>query len=866
MFLGTPTDNDKFAPLLFTYYSMKNHFTILFLLGFFLSYAQNRPDPKKVLVTGKIIEKDTKLPLEYATVTLKSTIRKDFLTGGITNEKGDFSIEVPVGTYDIKAEFISFKSIDIKGKSIKEDTNLGTLFLAPDLQQLNEVEVVAERSTVEIKLDKKVYNVGADMIVKGGTISDVLDNVPSVAVDADGSVTLRGNENVRILIDGKPSGLAGININDALKSLPADSVEKVEVITNPSARYDAEGGAGIINIVLKKGKNTGLNGSVLLTAGIPDNQTVSTNLSYKTKKFNVFTTQGYGFRNSPGNFINDTKYLNPDNTVKNYIYEKRRVNRRSNGYNGNLGIELYLTENTSWTHVINYRENTGLSPDNVDYYDYDANKILTSIRNRLNNQDFNGEDFSYATNFVKKFKKDGHKLTFDASVSKNYNNTQSVITEKSLTSSATPIITERTKNNQNQNRHFVQTDYVLPFGKNNQLEVGYRADYSELITDYKVDSLNNGVYIPNLNFTNKLEYKEKINAVYSQLGTKINKVSLLGGLRVEHSNIDINQITTQDFNKKQYVNFFPSAFITYEFSETSNFSVNYSRRITRPRDRFINPFSEYSSNINFFQGNPDLDPAISNVYDIGYLKRWNKLTFNTSAYYNNTNNSFQVVRRESGMNVTTVVDGKDIVDSEGNVTVVGGTDFTTPVVLTTPVNIGFTDKIGFEFTLNYTPFKWWRLNGNYNFFRNETHGSFSYINSQTGQSVTQRFDNVAFSWFTRINSRISFPKGIDFQLNGTYNAPMKNAQGNIRAVLSGNLAISKDLLKEKATITLNVQDIFNSRKRLQDTYLSGVMDSYREMQFRERQITLSFTYRFNKKKNEKERTPTNNNGGGGDEY
>ena len=220
------------------------------------------------------------------------------------------------------------------------------------------------------------------------------------------------------------------------------------------------------------------------------------------------------------------------------------------------------------------------------------------------------------------------------------------------------------------------------------------------------------------------------------------------------------------------------------------------------------------------------------------------------------------------MSVTKLVDGKDTVDADGNVVVVGGVDFSTPVVLTTPVNIGFTDKIGFEFTLNYTPFKWWRLNGNYNFFRNQTHGSFTYIHSQTGQNVTQRFDNVAFSWFARINSKISFPKGFDFQLNGTYNAPMTTAQGNLRAVLSANLALSKDVLKEKATITLNVQDIFNSRKRLQDTYLPGVMDSYREMQFRVRQITLSFTYRFNRKKNEKEKQPQGGGGnsGGGDEF
>ncbi len=828
---------------------MKSIITTFFLAFYILSFGQT--ENNKSIVTGFILEKGTNLPLEYATISFQDVTKKSFLTGTITNEKGAFSIEIPAGTYLITAEFISFKSISSE-KKINSNTTLSTFYLELDTQQLNEVEIVAERSSVEIKLDKKVYNVGSDMIVKGGTINDVLDNVPSVAVDADGSVTLRGNENVRILIDGKPSGLAGINISDALKSLPADSVEKVEVITNPSARYDAEGGGGIINIILKKGKNKGINGSVLVTTGIPDNHTFSANMNYKTEVYNLFTTQGYGVRNTPGDFVMNSEYLNNNGETLNFTNEKRIINRNNNGYNGTLGIELYTTKSTSWTHVLNYRSNDNKSPEEATYMDFDAFRNLTSQRSRYNDQNANSNNIQYASNFVKKFTKEDHKLTADFSYSKNKDDKNSIITERSLTSS-TPDIVDRTSNNQNQNQLFFQTDYVLPINNDSRFEFGYRANYNELLTDYGVGTIQNGTYTPNLNFTNSLDYKEKINALYSQFGSKIKKFSYLVGLRWEDSNIDINQLTSQQFNKKRYNNFFPSGFITYEFSETSNLSVNYSRRISRPRDRQINPFSEYTSNINYFQGNPDLNPAISNVYEVGYLKRWKKLTFNTSLYYNNINNSFQYIKRESGEFITTVV--------------VGGTDFMTPVIVTTPVNIGFTDKIGFEFTLNYTPIKWWKLNSNFNFFRNQTHGSFSYVNSITNETVTQRFDNLAFSWFTRINSKIALPKGIDFQTNATYNAPMTTAQGNLRAVISGNLALSKDVLKEKATIALNVSDIFNSRKRKQDVHIPNLVNSRQELQFRTRQITLSFTYRFNKKKNERDKQPNGSSAsGGGEEF
>lgn len=799
---------------------MKNFtsfFIILFLFSTLFSFAQ-RPELKKIKISGKVIEKTSSQPLEYATIVLQSVRNPDIVTGGITDTKGEFNIEVNAGNYNIRVEFISFKTIEFKNRNLNSNTNLGTLILSDDATQLEGVELRAERSTVEIKLDKRVYNVGQDMMVKGGTVSDVLDNVPSVSVDIEGNVSLRGNESVRILIDGRPSN--AININDALRLIPADAIDKVEVITNPSARYDAEGGGGILNIILKKGKNQGLNGVITGTVGDPRNYGLTGNINYKSENFNVFANLGYSDRNSPGNSRTNSEYFNLDGTTKNFIYERRNNNRLREAYNGSFGAEWFLTKSTTWINTVSHRKDDGANPDQVLFFDYDADFNFSGVRRRFNDQVNDGESVEYSSNLIKKFEKEGHQLIVDFSTSVNKNNDFSTIFD---------VIDQTTSNVQKQNRNLFQLDYVLPLTENTRFEAGYRGDFTDVLTDFEVETFNPATeQFEKDPFSNLFEYKEYVNAFYSQFGSKINKFSYLFGLRWEDSNINVNLISDNSFTNKRYNNFFPSAFFAYELSEKSNITLSYSRRIQRPRGRFLNPAANLSSNINIFQGNPDLDPAMTHAIDLGYLKRWNKLTFNTSAYVNKTDDVFQFIRRESGSFVDGVAE-----------------------VLTSPINLATEYRLGFEFTLNYTPFKWWRLNGNFNFFRNETIGEFNYVNTRD-ELVTLNLDNVATSWFARINSKLTLPYGIDFQSNATYSAPQKTAQGRNLGVISANMALSKDILKDKATIAFNVSDIFNSRKRIFETNLTGVVSSG-EFQWRERQINLSLTYRFNKPKNEKER-------------
>jgi outer membrane receptor for ferrienterochelin and colicins len=821
-------------------YTMLLKKTTLFLTLLLVSTtAFSQVSLKKVNLSGKIIDKESSVPVEFSIITISKSDTKQVVNGGTADANGNFNIELNNGNYDIKFEFPGYKTQEKLNQNISADTNLGNILLETESSQIETVVIRGERTTVDIKLDKKVYNVGQDLMVKGGTVSDVLDNIPSVAVDVEGNISLRGNESVRVLIDGKPS--TAINVADALRMLPADAVDKVEVITNPSARYDAEGGGGIINIILKKGKNKGLNGTIIATAGDPRNNGISANINSKTEDYNLFTTISYNDRNNPGR----TK-INQENFLANsYIEERRESNRYREGLNANFGMEVYLNKDKSatWTNSINYRNNDGNTDEDVTYRNFNLNRDFINTRFRDNVTDNKSEAVEFSSNYLKKFKKDGHKLTIDASISLNKEDEFSNIYGSILETNSF-VSDEKSTKIERQNRNLFQIDYVLPIKENIQFELGYRGSYTNSGSDYEViERVNqNDPYTNVPEFTNNFEYIENVSAFYTQFGTKFfKKLSVLGGLRFENTNLDINQLLTNDFNKRNYNNLFPSLFFTYELSDDTNLSLNYSKRISRPRDRFINPFSSITSNTNLFVGDPKLNPSLTDAFDIGYLRKWNKITLSTSAYYNHTTDSFQIVRKESGRTVNGI-----------------------PVIVNTPFNLGEDNRIGMEVTLNYSLKKWWKLNSNVNYFYNETKGDYQFIDSNN-KLVVQDFDYKSSTWSARITSKINLPYKIDWQTNANYNAGQKTAQGKTKGIAAMNLAFSKDVLKDKGTIAFNVNDVFNSRKRIQDLRLPTV-NSYSEMQWRVRAITVSFTYRFNKLKTDKEPKPKSQDQENGGEF
>ena len=507
--------------------------TSLFFVTFaitFLSVFSQKPQNNQISITGNIIDSNKKEPLEYATVVLNNLETKQ-LSGGITDEKGNFTIKIIPGTYDISFEFISFKTIKISKKIINSSLNFGTIKLSEDSDKLDEIVIIAEKSTVEIRLDKRIYNVGKDMTVKGGSASDVLDNVPSVDVDVEGNVSLRGNENVRILIDGKPSALVGLSGSDALRQLPADAIEKVEVVTSPSARYDAEGTAGILNIILRKGVAKGLNGSLNTTIGDPTQYRIASNINFRTKKINFFTNLGYRNSSSPGKFLTNLSTFENE-SVNSLRIEDRDFERKRNGYNINLGLEYFLSNESSITGTYFYRDsdNKNLSTNAIQVFD--VNNILEYSDVRVQDEDEIDETSQISLNYTNNINNSGHKLTIDFQYSDS-KEIETAFIDDSLDSEKN-ITTENSKST------LIQSDYVLPIGEHMQFELGYRGDFQDLNSNFLVNR------IPELDFnpSNNLTFKQNVNAIYSQFGNKINKFSYLLGLRTEITDVKVRLTNT----------------------------------------------------------------------------------------------------------------------------------------------------------------------------------------------------------------------------------------------------------------------------------------------------------------------------------
>ncbi|NNE78558.1 MAG: TonB-dependent receptor plug domain-containing protein, partial [Pricia sp.] len=410
---------------------------------------------ENIEIKGSVIDQDTNEPLEYATLVLQSVQNPEKVTGGITDGEGKFSVLTAPGIYNVRVEFISYKPYSLPNQDLNSDTDLGTIRLAVDVAQLNEVEVIGEKTTVEVRLDKKIYNIGKDITTSGGNVSDALNNIPSVTVDVEGVIALRGNENVRILINGKPSAMAGFGSTDALKQLPADAIERVEVITSPSARYDAEGTAGILNIVLKQQKTLGLNGSITTNIGYPVASQITSNLNLRTDKFNIFNTLGYSYREPPGNAFFDNTYASGEFSR---IIEDRDILRKDKGFNANLGMEYFLTEKSSLTGSIFGRFS--------DEQDATENLSRRFVGSTLDSRTFRDEvetedDKSYqvSMNYTNNINEEGHILTADFQYSYDTEDVSTTINDNRIFPDNSLLARENVLETEKQNEYLIQADY-----------------------------------------------------------------------------------------------------------------------------------------------------------------------------------------------------------------------------------------------------------------------------------------------------------------------------------------------------------------------------------------------------------------------
>ena len=793
---------------------------VLFILSH--NYIMGQKNVNLVLVSGKIIEIETNLPLEYATITFFSKVENKMKGGGITDPDGNFSISIPQGTYDVSVEYFSFENITKLNVNFNQDTNLGTLKMNSDLQALDAVDIIAEKTTVEIKLDKKIYNVGRDLTVRGGSVSDVLDNVPSVSVDIEGNVALRGNGNVRILINGKPSGLVGLNSTDALRQLPADAIEKVEIITSPSARYDAEGTAGILNIILRRSKILGLNGAVIINSGYPNQLGASGNINYRTGDINVFNNSGYSYRKSPGSSGVETEFFNTEydedgiliqdspNTFRN---EYRTFERIRKGFNSNTGVEWYITPTTSLTtaFLASKSNNSNESFNRAETLDLTGAVISESVR--YDPETETDQTTQFSVNFDKQFHGNSeHRLTFDFQLENSSEDEGSIIYNEG-------IAAERVRTIEDQKRVLIQSDFTLPINDKTRFEGGYNGRFSTNNTAYSLEFAEDDSFILDTNISNVLVYKENVNAVYTQYGSKVkDKFSFLLGLRMEATNITISQLSSNEYTNSNYIGLFPTVNLGYEFSENQNLTIGYNRRISRPRSRFLNPFPSRSSATNLFQGNPNISPSYSNGVDIGYLNTLEKITLNTSLYYNHATDVFTYISEDTGDEV--VINGESV-----------------PVIRRGPINLAEDDRLGFEFTLTYRPSKKWNMNANFNLYRSAIKGNYKGLS----------YDSENLGWFVRLNNKYTLPANIEWQTRLSYSGPTVDAINRREGIFSSNMAFSKDLFKEKASITLNINDLFNTQRRnLESTTPTFYSDGY--YRWRVRSYSLSFTYRFNQAK------------------
>ena len=797
----------------------------LLIVAFFIishSFVMGQKNLNSILVSGKIIETQTNLPLEYATITFFSRVENKVKSGGITDLDGNFSIPIPQGIYDVSVEYFSFENIKKLNINFNQDTNLGTLKMNSDLQALDAVDIIVDKTTVEIKLDKKIYNVGRDLTIRGGSVSDVLDNIPSVSVDIEGNVALRGNGNVRILINGKPSGLVGLNSTDALRQLPADAIEKVEIITSPSARYDAEGTAGILNIILRRSKILGLNGAVIINSGYPNQLGASGNINYRTGSVNIFNNSGYSYRESPGSSGVKTEFFNTEydedgiliqdspNTFRN---EFRTFERIRKGFNSNTGVEWYITPTTSLTtaFLATKSDNSNESFNRSETLDLTGTIISESVR--YDPETELDQTTQFSVNFDKQFHGNSeHRLTFDFQVENNSEDERSIIYNDG-------IAAERVRTIEDQKRVLIQSDFTFPINDKTRLEVGYNGRFSTNNTAYSLEFAEDDSFILDTNVSNVLVYKENVNAVYTQYGSKVkDKFSFLLGLRMEATNITISQLSSNEYSNSNYIGLFPTVNLGYEFSENQNLTIGYNRRISRPRSRFLNPFPSRSSATNLFQGNPNISPSYSNGVDIGYLNTLVKITLNSSLYYNHATDVFTYISEDTGDEV--VINGESV-----------------PVIRRGPINLAEDDRLGFEFTLTYRPSKKWNMNANFNLYRSAVKGNYKGLS----------YDSENLGWFVRLNNKYTLPKNIEWQTRLSYSGPTVDAINRREGIFSSNMAFSKDLFKEKASITLNINDLFNTQRRnLESTTPTFYSDGY--YRWRVRSYSLSFTYRFNQAK------------------
>ncbi|HEV7346915.1 TonB-dependent receptor domain-containing protein [Telluribacter sp.] len=779
--------------------------------------AQTIPQTSNA-IKGSLVDGAQK-PIPYGAVALYMAADSSLVTGTTSGETGEFELLAEPGLYYLKISILSFKEKIVPNLTVTDQpVQVGAITLRPDTELLEEVTVRGERSMMELQLDKRVFNVGSDLSNIGGSAAEILDNVPSVSVDVEGNVSLRGSQNVRILIDGRPSGLTGISSPDALRQLQGNLIERIEVITNPSSRYDAEGEVGIINIILKKNRNQGVNGSFTVNVGTPANYGGSFDINYRKNKINLFSSYGVNYRSRPGFGSSYQSFTGSDST-----FSYSETNRRTRGgisHNFRVGLDYYLNDKNVLTGSVLYRRSDGRNTSRYVYRDFGplGELIQTTERNEREREPEN--NIEAALSFSREYDRAGRTLTADVKWIVSDEDEFSTFQQGVL---GGPVnLRQRSSNTEDERNFLFQADYVHPFGEKSKWEAGVKSTSRVLNNDFLVEQQEEGEgWLALPRFDNNLIYRENIHAAYLMAGNQFRKVSLQAGLRGEFSDISTELPEENLVNQRTYFNLFPSVHLSYALNKDKALQLSYSYRLSRPGFRELLPFSGFSNARSLMVGNPNLNPEYTHSLEAGHLLNWSTGSLLSSMYY----------RYRLG-----VIQRITLVDSVGFNRIF-------------PVNLATQNAYGLEFNYSNTIKNWWRLNANFNFYRAITSGRYQ----------DQLLESDTYTWTSRVTSKMTVLRKWEFQAGVNYRAPQQIPQGRELSSYAIDLGLSRDVMKGNGTFTLSVRDLLNTRLRRTIIEQEGYY-STSSFQWNARQILLTFNYRLNRKKEARESMDGENEG------
>lgn len=781
--------------------TMRNlRYNLLLVVALCLGIHAGMAQSRTVTISGNV-QDNSGAPIAFATVLAGDRESQQALTGTTTLDDGSFVLETDANNFYIEISFMGFSTQRIEGpRSVNGKIDLGTLVLQEDSQQLDEVVVEGDISQNVFKLDKRVFNVGADLSSTGASVLEVLNNVPSVNVNIEGQVSLRGSQGVQMLINGKPSVIANEQGN-ALGTLTADMIERIEVITNPSAKYDAEGTSGIINIVLKKEEKRGVNGSVTLNTGIPNNHSLGFSLNKRTEKFNLFSQLGVGRRTFPSDTESENRNL-LDNTAVNSF---GKSDKNETFFNLILGADYHINDLNVVTISGNYAYEWEKENANALFSTLDNTNTVTDAFDRRERTTATNPKYAYEVQYKKDFEgNEEQSLLLSATGNlfakdqvSNFNNTTVLGTA--------PDLQQRARTDFGQADYIFKADYTHPWANTYTLETGAQYQINDVESDFGISEFDGNAFVEDPALTNVFEWTQKVLGVYGTGSYEKDKWGLKVGVRFEDTDVATVLRTTNENNDQRYNNFFPSGFLSFKATDDVSFQAGYSKRIFRPRLWDLNPFFNIRNNFNIRTGNPNLQPEFTDSFEVTSIYKLGKVSMNFGVFYRMTTD---VVER--------------VVAFEDNISI------------SRPENIGINNTTGVEFNAKYVPANWLSLSNDFNFSRFAREGDFE------GSS----FDFIGQQWTNRLMGKIKLPADIDLELIGNYESGFPTLQQEITENLFMDFGARKKILKGKAILNLSIRDVFASR--IQETQTIQPDFYLRNFSQQGRFITFGVSFGFGK--------------------